>query len=196
MGNEIYRIGELEIGNFVLTINTFDFGELEVRADHMAMTISLTPEDALNGFMLERKIVDDKYVHVNRTGKLTLPGTSVRLAGLGPPNIKAPSSRNDLIITFQLTNREEDDKIENDAYSDADGVGGGDEDWQGDTERLGGEFLVSPNGETASSGPKLISRDEQVRGWSTHKKQRRAMARKIISFLEKTNKTASERPQN
>jgi hypothetical protein len=105
-----YEITLSGYGNAVLKGLSFVPGDLKVVVEKVgpetdyvvsksgvSLTVYLTPEEALNGFVFEKKYVD-QMLRIDRSGKLTIPGAVVRIAGGGFPIL---GSRNNVSVGTQ-----------------------------------------------------------------------------------------------
>lgn len=114
-GNTYYRNNIFNIGDLKLIIEFIEKDNFIVEKDHVSLTLTLTPDQALNGFITEVPYMD-QILRVERINKVTLPSSSIRLQGLGFPivtdgvNPIGSSSvlRDDLVIQFELEVEGED----------------------------------------------------------------------------------------
>lgn len=153
-GNTYYRNNMFNIGDLKLIIEFIEKDDFIVEKDHVSLTLTLTPDQALNGFTSEIPYMDQtlrverinkvtfflfflfnstqevyttisitKQIHYQSNhvysfikNQVTLPGSSIRLQGLGFPivtdgvNPIGSSSvlRDDLVIQFELEEEGED----------------------------------------------------------------------------------------
>jgi DnaJ-class molecular chaperone len=114
-GNTYYRNNMFNIGDLKLIIEFIEKDNFIVEKDHVSLTLTLTPDQALNGFITEVPYMD-QILRVERINKVTLPSSSIRLHGLGFPIVSdgvnpiGSSSvlRDDLVIQFELELEGED----------------------------------------------------------------------------------------
>lgn len=131
LGNE--RVPDLRtedhnitVGNMEITISKIESTNYRVLEDYVELQVTMTPSQALDGFVIEEPYVDDKLIRIDRRGKITLPGSNSTIHGLGMPRIGEgvqPGEREDLVIRFELTPVGDDkvltlDEIERIAGSD------------------------------------------------------------------------------
>jgi hypothetical protein len=114
-GNTYYRNNMFNIGDLKLLIEFIEKDNFTVEKDHVSLTLTLTPDQALNGFITEVPYMD-QMLRVERVNKVTLPSSSIRLEGLGFPIIidgvnpigLSSLVRDDLVIQFELEGEGED----------------------------------------------------------------------------------------
>lgn len=86
LGNQIYVDQTVVTGDFILNIGNITTGNYSLAADHLELSVWLGPDEALNGFEMDVPYISGiQRIHIDRRGKLTPPGTKVRLPGLGLP---------------------------------------------------------------------------------------------------------------
>ena len=73
----------------------------ERKADDLYTNITITLQDALNGFELELDHLDNHKVKITRE-KITWPGAKIKKVGEGLPNYENNHKVGDLYITFDV----------------------------------------------------------------------------------------------
>ena len=73
----------------------------ERKVDDLYTNITITLQDALNGFEIEIEHLDKHVVKVSRE-KITWPGAKIKKKGEGMPNYENNNKRGDLYITFDV----------------------------------------------------------------------------------------------
>jgi DnaJ family protein B protein 11 len=87
-----------------LYLSSFSFKRhqrFERKGDDLYTNITITLQDALNGFELEIEHLDKHKVKVVRE-KITWPGAKIRKKGEGMPNYENNNAKGDLYITFDI----------------------------------------------------------------------------------------------
>ena len=116
LGNMYYHDNHFHAGDFKLIIGDVESEDFVIKADHVLLTIYLSPYQALNGFVAERGYIDGT-LRVERVDKVTIPGSSIIMEGLGLPLPSAahisfekllPIHRDYLMISFELEDESED----------------------------------------------------------------------------------------
>ena len=92
LGNPCFQDGDFSVGDLVVTVESVGSDEgYNVTKDGVLLTVMMTPDEALNGFVYEKAYVsDDEFLRIDRRGKVTVPGSTVRLTNLGFP-VKVPA---------------------------------------------------------------------------------------------------------
>ena len=123
-GNAYFQDNNFLMGDLRVIIQSVENDNFIVNKDHVSLTLLLTPHEAVNGFIYETLYISDEILRVERTNKITIPGSEIRLQGLGLPLFSAANistvnlqreHRDDLIIHFEL---EEDIDDENDEINE------------------------------------------------------------------------------
>lgn len=139
LGNPCFREVDFAVGDLVLTVSTVGKDEgYDVTGDGVTLTVTMTPDEALDGFVYEKSyITDDEFIRIDRRGKVTIPGSTVHIKEMGFPiknatatsttsnttsvsaaagneTIPSPASmaRDDLVIKFELEEESPEDKGE------------------------------------------------------------------------------------
>ena len=133
LGNAYYHNNQFLIGDLKVVIEAIENDNFVVLSDHVSLTLTLSPSEAVNGFIFETLYISDEILRVERKDKVTIPGSSIRLKGLGLPLLSAanvtnekllPEHRDDLVIHFELEEEREgeydDDSYENNENNDND----------------------------------------------------------------------------
>lgn len=77
-GNILFKENKQKImGRFVMTIEKVDGRNFKVHKDHLALSILLTPTQAIDGFVIEEPFIDGQSLLINRTDRITIPGSKV-----------------------------------------------------------------------------------------------------------------------
>lgn len=84
---------------FIIRINKHS--QFERRGDDLYTNVTITLQDALNGFELELEHLDGHKVKIQRE-KITWPGAKIRKVGQGMPNYENNHKVGDLHITFDV----------------------------------------------------------------------------------------------
>jgi hypothetical protein len=87
LGNPCFQDGDFAVGDLVVTVASVGTEEgYNVTKDGVLLTVTMTPDEALNGFVFEKAYVsDDEFLRIDRRGKVTVPGSTVRVPHLGFP---------------------------------------------------------------------------------------------------------------
>jgi len=109
-GNYVYKNGANILGDLKLTVKHVGDGEwITVTRDLLQVRVLATPLDLVRGFFLQTELMPGHVLTVNRTSRVTLPGSSIRLPGAGLPVLPArvddasgETLRNDLLIKFDF----------------------------------------------------------------------------------------------
>jgi DnaJ-class molecular chaperone len=135
-GNEVYIDNQPKLGDFVVTIEGVSSGNFSMKDSKLMLTVTMTPEEALEGFQRTERFIDGRSVAIDRTNKVTLPETEVTIENFqntlrkrkdtklkeasvgadGEVEDDVSSARlsnfDDLLIHFDVTS-EEDDEVKN-----------------------------------------------------------------------------------
>ena len=95
LGNPCFRDGDFTVGDLVVTVASVGKEQgYDVNSNGVTLTVTMTPDEALNGFIFEKEYVtDDEYLRIDRRGKVTVPGSTVRLEEMGFPIVKPGSNK-------------------------------------------------------------------------------------------------------
>lgn len=84
---------------FIIRINKHK--RFERKGDDLYTNITITLEDALNGFDIEMEHLDKHIVKISRE-KITWPGAKIKKKGEGMPNYENNNKIGDLYVTFDI----------------------------------------------------------------------------------------------
>lgn len=90
-----------EPGDLRVKIKTMPHSRFERKGDDLFTNITISLQDALNGFSLEIPHLDGHKVQVSRD-KITWPGARIRKKGEGMPNYEDNNSHGLLYITIDV----------------------------------------------------------------------------------------------
>lgn len=88
-------------GDLKFIIRVVKHPKFERKGDDLYTNISISLQDALNGFDLELEHLDSHKVKISRE-KITWPGAKIKKKNEGMPNYENNNSKGDLYITFDI----------------------------------------------------------------------------------------------
>lgn len=86
-GHEYFLDRRKHVGNLDILVDKIGSDNLTV-SDHVEMVVVLSPFQVVEGFETDFPYIMNKTLHINRMNKITLPGSSVFIKGLGLPPIE------------------------------------------------------------------------------------------------------------
>lgn len=119
-GHEVVQEMDKALGDLEVTVRDVASGNFKLTHDSMELVITMTVEEALNGFVYEEAYLEGKTLRLDRTDKVTIPGSKIVLKGHGlqkiiqPNIINGPRVKDDLIVTFELEPEGKEESIESD----------------------------------------------------------------------------------
>lgn len=152
-GHEVVENLSKVVGDLEVTIDSVKSGNFKLLQNSVELTIVMSVEEALRGFVYEEPYVEGRTLRIDRMDKLTIPDSKITLKELGLQSVEQLSDesdgskkkRDDLVVIFELESETAEKSLEDNDEDEAQ--------------------LFNENGE-----PNLISSQEELNAYLEKKK--------------------------